>query len=127
MPFARVFIRRGETREYRQAILDNLYDAMVESFNVPEDDKFMVIDEYDPENFVFSKTYMNIARSDKFVLIQLTVSNTRTIEQKKALYARIVERLNQQPGIRPEDIFVNLVEVNKENWSFGHGLAQYAL
>jgi 4-oxalocrotonate tautomerase len=126
MPFARVVIRRGETREYRQAILDNLYEAMVETFNVPEDDKFMVIDEYDPENFVFSKTYMNIARSDKLVIIQLTVNNTRTIEQKKALYVRIVERLNLQPGIRPEDILINLVEVNKENWSFGHGLAQYA-
>jgi len=127
MPFARVFIRRGETREYRQAILDNLYEAMRETFDVPDEDKFMVIDEYDPDNFVFSKSYMNIARSDKFVLIQLTVSNTRTIEKKKALFARIVERLNRQPGIRPEDVFINLVEVNKENWSFGHGLAQYAL
>lgn len=127
MPFARVFIRRGETREYRQAILDNVYEAMRETFDVPDEDKFMVIDEYDPDNFVFSKSYMNIARSDKFVLIQLTVSNTRTIEKKKALFARIVERLNQEPGIRPEDVFINLVEVNKENWSFGHGLAQYAL
>ncbi|EJL87228.1 hypothetical protein, 4-oxalocrotonate tautomerase [Herbaspirillum sp. CF444] len=127
MPFARVFIRRGETREYRQAILDNVYEAMRETFDVPDEDKFMVIDEYDPDNFVFSKSYMNIARSDKFVLIQLTVSNTRTIEKKKALFARIVERLNRQPGIRPEDVFINLVEVNKENWSFGHGLAQYAL
>jgi len=127
MPFARVFIRRGETRDYRQAILDNVYEAMRETFDVPDEDKFMVIDEYDPDNFVFSKSYMNIARSDKFVLIQLTVSNTRTIEKKKALFARIVERLNRQPGIRPEDVFINLVEVNKENWSFGHGLAQYAL
>lgn len=126
MPFARVFIRRGESREYRQAILDNLYEAMRETFNVPEEDKFMVIDEYDPDNFVFSKSYLDIARSDKFVLIQLTVNNTRTVEQKKALYARIVERLQVQPGIRPEDVFINLVEVNKENWSFGNGLAQYA-
>lgn len=126
MPFARVFIRRGESREYRQAILDNLYEAMRETFNVPEEDKFMVIDEYDSDNFVFSKSYLDIARSDKFVLIQLTVNNTRTVEQKKALYARIVERLQVQPGIRAEDVFINLVEVNKENWSFGNGLAQYA-
>jgi len=127
MPFVRVHIRRGETREYRKAILDNIYEAMLETFNVPQDDKFMVVDEYDPDNFVFDKTYLNIARSDKFVLIQITANNTRTIEQKKALYARIVERLGEDPGIRPEDVFISLVEVLKENWSFGNGLAQYAL
>lgn len=127
MPFVRVHIRRGETREYRKAILENIYEAMLETFNVPKDDKFMVVDEYDPDNFVFDKTYLNIARSDKFVLIQITANNTRTIEQKKALYARIVERLGEDPGIRPEDVFISLVEVLKENWSFGNGLAQYAL
>ncbi|WP_050475858.1 tautomerase family protein [Herbaspirillum rhizosphaerae] len=127
MPFVRVFIRRGETREYRKAILDNVYESMLETFNVPKDDKFMTIDEYDPDNFVFDKTYLDIKRSDKFVLIQITANNTRTIEQKKALYARIVERLGKDPGIRPEDVFINLVEVLKENWSFGNGLAQYAL
>ena len=126
MPFVRIVIRRGETRDYRNAILDNVYESMLETFNVPKDDKFMVLDEYDPDNFVFDKTYMDIARSDKFVLIQITANNTRTIDQKKALYARIVERLGQNPGIRPEDVFINLVEVLKENWSFGHGLAQYA-
>ena len=127
MPFARICIRRGESPAYRQAILDNVYEALRETFNVPDEDKFMVIDEYDPTNFVFSKSYLEIARSNKFVLIQLTVSNTRTVEQKKQLYRRIVERLGEQPGIRPEDVFINLVEVAKENWSFGHGLAQYAL
>ncbi|ASU39718.1 tautomerase family protein [Herbaspirillum sp. meg3] len=127
MPFVRVHIRRGETREYRKAILDNIYEAMLETFNVPKDDKFMVVDEYDPDNFVFDKTYLNIARSDKFVLIQITANNTRTIDQKKALYARIVERLGEDPGIRSEDVFISLVEVLKENWSFGNGLAQYAL
>ncbi|WP_039786633.1 tautomerase family protein [Herbaspirillum huttiense] len=127
MPLVRISVLRGKSRSYRRAIADNIYEALRESFNVPEEDRFMVITEHDPEDLVFSRSYMGMARTDDFVLIQLTVSNTRTIEQKKALYARIVERLNQQPGIRPEDIFINLVEVNKENWSFGHGLAQYAL
>ena len=71
-------------------------------------------------------SYLGIARSDDLVLIQITVSNTRTLEQKKALFRRIAELLGESPGIRPEDVFVNLVEVVKENWSFGHGLAQYA-
>ena len=60
------------------------------------------------------------------MLIQLTVSNTRTVERKKALYRRIVERLGKTPGLRSQDIFLNLLEVAKENWLFGNGEAQYA-
>lgn len=59
------------------------------------------------------------------MLIQLTVSNTRTVEQKKALYKAIVDGLTAKPGIRPEDVLINLVEVKKENWSYGNGVAQY--
>lgn len=127
MPFVRVHLRHGQTLAFRQAIADNVYEALRETFNVPEEDKFVVIDEIDPANFIYSKSYMNIARSDDFVLLQITVSNTRTVEQKKALFQRIVERLVDNPGLRAEDIFINLVEVQKENWSFGLGLAQYAL
>lgn len=127
MPFVRVHLRRGQSQAYHQAIVDNVYEALRETYNVPEEDRFMVIDEFDPEHFHYSRSYMNVARSDHFVLLQLTVSNTRSIEQKKALYRRIVERLGDAPGIRAEDIFINLVEVAKENWSFGNGLAQYAI
>ncbi|MEA2818626.1 MAG: hypothetical protein QOJ86_630, partial [Bradyrhizobium sp.] len=73
-----------------------------------------------------SKTYMDIARTDDLVILQITVSNTRSIEQKKALFGRIVELLSQKPGLRKEDVFINLLEVAKENWSFGNGVAQYA-
>ena len=59
-------------------------------------------------------------------IIQLTVSDTRSLEQKRRLFARIAERLAQKPGLRPDDIFINLVEVKAENWSFGRGQAQYA-
>jgi phenylpyruvate tautomerase PptA (4-oxalocrotonate tautomerase family) len=99
---------------------------MRESFNVPEDDQFMTITEHEAANFRYSPTYFDIARSDDLVYIRITANNTRTLEQKKALYRRITERLGDSPGVRPEDVFVNLVEVAKENWSFGHGLAQYA-
>jgi phenylpyruvate tautomerase PptA (4-oxalocrotonate tautomerase family) len=75
--------------------------------------------------FSYSANYLDIKRSDDLVLIQLTVSNTRTVEKKKALYRKIVENLTADPGLRPEDIFINLVEVLPENWSFGHGIAQY--
>lgn len=126
MPMTRVSLRRGKPAAYRQAILDGLYLAMRETFDVPDDDRFMTISEHDEGDFSYGKSYLGIARSDDLVMIQITVSKTRTIAQKKALYARIAERLSSSPGLRPEDIFINLVEVAPENWSFGQGIAHYA-
>ena len=126
MPLTRVALRRGKPAAYRQAILDGLYAAMRETYNVPEDDYFMLLTEHDAADFHCSPTYLGIARSNDLVVIQLIVSNTRGIAQKRALYRRIVEKLAADPGIRPEDVFINLVETLPENWSFGHGLAQYA-
>jgi 4-oxalocrotonate tautomerase len=125
MPLSRVFLRNGKSAAHKQAILDGIYLAMRETFDVPENDRFMVISELDAGNFDYDRTYLGINRSDDFVIIQLTVSNTRPRKQKQALYKRIVERLTDKPGLRPEDVFINLVEVLPENWSFGHGIAQY--
>ena len=83
------------------------------------------MDEYEADNFFYSPNYMGIERSEAFVMIQLTVSNTRTLAQKKALFKRIVERLHEDPGVAPDDVFINLLEVGIENWSFGRGIAQY--
>ena len=127
MPLTRISLRRGKPAAYRKAILDGVYLAMRETFNVPEDDRFMLISEHDADDFSYGAGYLGIRRSDDLVIIQLTVSNTRNIAQKQALFAGIVERLTQNPGLRAEDIFINLVEVAPENWSFGHGLAQYAV
>jgi 4-oxalocrotonate tautomerase len=126
MPLTRISLRAGKPEAYRQAIFDSLYRAMRETFDVPEDDQFMTMTEHDDANFRYGASYLGIVRSGDLVLIQLTVSNTRTVEQKTALFRRIAELLGENPGIRSEDVFVNLVEVAKENWSFGHGLAQYA-
>lgn len=126
MPLTRVSLLKGKPPEYRQAILEGLYQAMREIFGVPEDDRFMLIEEYEKANFDYGENYLGIARDDALVIIQITVNNTRGLKQKKALYARIAEILAEKPGIRPENILVNLLEVPKENWSFGNGIAQYA-
>lgn len=126
MPLVRVSLRRGKTDDYKQAIGDGVYQAMREVFNVPEEDRFVVVSEHSESEFQFSRTYLDIARSDDLVIIQITANNTRTIEQKKALFARIAELLSQHPGLRKEEIFISLVDVPKENWSFGNGIAQYA-
>lgn len=126
MPLAHISMRTGKTEAYRQAIFDSVYRAMRETFTVPEDDQFMALTEHDAANFRYGATYLDVARSDDLVIIQITANNTRTKEQKKALFRRIAELLSDSPGIRPEDVFVNLVEVEKENWSLGLGLSQYA-
>ena len=126
MPLTRISLRRGKSADYRRAIMDQVYEAMRETFDVPEEDRFMILTEHDADDFRFSRKYLGIQRSDDLVVVQLTVSNTRTVDKKKRLFKRIVERLADMPGIRPEDIFINLVEVEKENWSFGNGVAQYA-
>lgn len=126
MPLAHISLRAGKPEAYRQAIFDSLAAALHETFNVPADDQFMAITEHDPANFRFNAKYLGVARSEDVVYIQITANNTRTLEQKKALYLRVTQLLGESPGIRPEDVFVSLVEVDKANWSMGHGLAQYA-
>ncbi len=126
MPLAHISLRTGKPESYRQAIFDGVYRALRDTFDVPEDDQFMAITEHDAANFRYGASYLDVARSDDLVIIQITANNTRSVEQKKALYGRIAELLGQSPGVRPEDVFVSLVEVEKENWSIGHGLAQYA-
>ena len=85
----------------------------------------MVVTEHDEDGFFYSKSYFKIERTDDLVMVQLTVTNSRNLDQKKALFARIVELLAEQPGVRPQDVFISLLEVGKENWSFGNGIAQY--
>ncbi len=126
MPLAHISMHAGKPEPYRQAIFDSLYRAMRETFDVPEDDQFMTIREHEAANFRYGASYLGVARSDDLVLIQITANNTRTLEQKKALFRRIAELLGESPGIRPEDVFVNVLEAAKENWSLGHGVAQFA-
>ena len=125
MPLVHISLRAGKPDAYRQAIFDSLYRAMREALNVPEHDQFMTISEHDAANFRYGNAY-GVARSADVVYIQITVFNTRTVEQKSALFRRIAELLGEGPGIRPEDVFVTVLDAAKENWSVGHGLAQFA-
>jgi 4-oxalocrotonate tautomerase len=125
MPLAQISLRRGKPAAYRHAIGEAVYRALRETFDVPEGDRFITVTEHDDDNFVYGPDYLGIHRSDDLVIIQLTVSNTRPLAKKQALYGRIVARLGDNPGLRSEDVFINLVEVLPENWSFGMGEAQY--
>ncbi len=126
MPISHISLRAGKSEAYRQAIVDSLYQALREALNVPEDDQFMTISEHEAANFRYGASYLGVARSDDLVYIRITVFNTRTAEQKKALYRRLTELLGEKPGIRAEDVFVNILESAKENWSLGNGVASFA-
>jgi len=126
MPLVSISLRKGKSETYRQALIDGVYQAMRDTFSVPEDDQFITVTEHDPSNFRYGASYLDIARSDDVVFIQISAMASRTSDQKQALYARIVELLANNPGMRPEDVFVNAIEGVKENWSLGNGIAQYA-
>ncbi|WP_242345388.1 tautomerase family protein [Anaeromyxobacter terrae] len=126
MPLVRISLRAGKPAAYRAAVGDAVHRAMVETMNVPAKDRFQVITEHDAAGLVYDPSYLDIARTDELVVVQITLNAGRTLEMKKALYARIAELLSTSPGVRPEDVLVSLVEVTKENWSFGNGIAQYA-
>ena len=125
MPFARIDIRKGKDAAYRREIGRVVYEAMI-GVGVPLKDRFQVIHEHDADDFLFDADYLGIHRTDDLVMIQITWNEGRTVEQKKALYKAIAEGLQAAVGLRLEDVLINLVEVKKENWSFGNGEAQYA-
>jgi len=126
MPLVRVDAPDSRPAEDLAAIGDGVHRALIEAIGIPEQDRFQVLSRHAAGGLVFDRHYLGISRSDGVVFIQITLSVGRSVEQKKALYAAIVRNLGQRPGIRSEDVFVNLVEVVKENWSFGNGVAQYA-
>jgi len=125
MPLVRISLRQGTSPEYRKAVGDGVHRAMVEALAVPPDDHFQVITEHPPEGLVYNPQYLGIQRSDRVVFVQITLSTGRKPQQKRKLYKRMAELLQESPGLRPQDLLINLVEVSWENWSFGNGEAQY--
>ena len=125
MPLIRISMRRGRPASHPAAIVDGIYRALRATFEVPENDLFAVVHQHEAEEFVFDANYFGFERSAGLVIIQLTVANTRGVTQKKALYAAIAANLQNEPGLKPDDIFISLVEVKREDWSFGGGIAQY--
>ena len=126
MPFVRIDLKRGKPADYRKTLGEIVYNAMIDLINVPRDDKFQVITEHDRDDLNFADSYLGNSYSEDIVFIQVTLNAGRSLELKKAFYKRIVDDFQTQLHGRPDDIVINLVEVAKENWSFGHGIAQYA-
>ncbi|HKW39146.1 MAG TPA: tautomerase family protein [Burkholderiales bacterium] len=125
MPLVRIDLAKGKSAQYRKTLGEVIYRAMTEVISVPKDDKFQVITEHPAEELNVTPTYLGIRYSSNLVLIQITLSQGRTVEQKQAFYRRVAQDLQRELKLDPQDVFINLVEVAKENWSFGNGVAQY--
>jgi 4-oxalocrotonate tautomerase len=126
MPLIRISLLKGKPASYRRKVGDAVHQALVETIDVPAKDRFQLITEHDPEDFIYDREYLGIARSRDLVIIQITMSAGRSLHLKRSLFRTIAERLAAAVQLRPEDVWINLVETAKENWSFGNGIAQYA-
>lgn len=125
MPVVRIDLIKRDDPTLGRRIGEVVYAAMRETINVPDRDNFQLITEHDAGHFVFDDSYLGIERTDAMVFIHLTISEGRSVDLKKALFQAIAEGVHQKTGLRKEDVFIYLVEVKKENWSFGNGVAQY--
>lgn len=126
MPLVRIDLVKGKPAAHRKQVGEIVYRAMRETINVPENDKFQVITEHAPDEINVAENYLGNSYTADILLIQITMNAGRTVEMKQALYKRIADDLHGQLKVRREDVVINLVEVVKENWSFGGGVAQYA-
>jgi len=126
MPLVRIDLNKSYNSDDSKKIGELVYRAMEEEISVPKDDKFQIITKHDTSELNIPVSYLGIKYTDKIVIIQITLNGGRSSELKQKLYKRIAEDLNKDLNIRKEDVFISLVEVAKENWSFGNGEAQYA-
>jgi phenylpyruvate tautomerase PptA (4-oxalocrotonate tautomerase family) len=126
MPLARIDLPAGKPAGYGRAVADVVYEAMLTELKAPQGDRFQVIAEHGRDTLIIDPSYLGIARSADALIIQLTLNEGRTLEAKQAFYKAVADGLNARLGLRREDVMINLVEVKKENWSFGNGVAQYA-
>jgi len=126
MPLVRITLRKGKSPEFLRDAANAIHEALVAQANVPQDDRFQVIDEVPHDNLIAHPTFAGVERSEGLIVIEITLNAGRTVEIKRALYADIAARLQRAVDVRPDDVLINLVEVTKENWSFGKGIATYA-
>ena len=126
MPLVRISLMKGKPASFCKRVGEIVYRTMVDTINVPGHDHFQVITQHDKNSLIYDPSYLDIPRSDGVVFIQITLNEGRTVELKKLFYRTVTERLHADLGVRPEDVLINLVEVKKENWSFGRGIGQYA-
>ena len=125
MPLVRISLRRGKSAAHLAALRNGIYEAMRDVFDVAEADRFIPVHQHEAEEFDCDPHYLGIDRSDDLIVVQIACRDSRSVAQKQAFYRCVAEKLAADPGVRPQDVFINLLETRQENWSFGNGIAQY--
>ena len=123
MPLARIDLIKGKPADYRRTIGDVVYKAMVDILKAPENDRFQLIAEHDPADFVYDPAFFGIERSSDVVFVQLTLAEGRTLDQKRGFYKQVADELHRRLNLRREDVFISLVGTGRDDWSFGNGEA----
>jgi phenylpyruvate tautomerase PptA (4-oxalocrotonate tautomerase family) len=121
MPFARIDLAKGKSTEYRAAVADVVYQGIVNVLKAPDGDRFIVIGEHSPENLIYDPNFLGMKRSPDFILIQVTSTVGNNRDSKLAFYQHIADELKRKLSVRPDDVMVNMVFVDREDWSFGRG------
>lgn len=121
MPFARIDLAQGKSTDYRATVADVVYQGIVNVLKAPDGDRFVVVSEHSPENLIYDPNFLGMKRSPDFILIQVTSTVGNNKESKLAFYQFIADELNKKLSIRPDDIMVNMVFVDRADWSFGRG------
>lgn len=127
MPLVRIDLPASTSAIEAAAVSRAVHQSLVDVFNVPEDDLFHVVARRPPGEMVCSPSYLGVDHSDKVVFVQASVSPGRTVGQKEALFARIAADIARETGFSAADVIINLVETVRDNWSFGNGIAHYAV
>ena len=126
MPLVRIDTSNEWSAEQAIQIGETVFTVMHETLNVPGGDKFQIIQRHPVGVMNIAPSYLGISYSSKVMLIQITLNQGRSTELKQKFYNDLAHALHASVGVRTDDVVVNLIEVAKENWSFGRGIAQYA-
>lgn len=127
MPLVRIDVSDTMPRERIKAISDCVYEAMVKVASVPANDRFQIVTRHPAADLIYPEDgYLGITYTSDIVFLQVTWVAGRSTDVKKAFYAAIADTIHAQTRLRKEDIFISLIDVTREDWSFGNGDMQYA-
>lgn len=124
MPLVRITQQDVRTRDQSRAMADIVQDVMLELFAAPPGDRYQILETLPVGSILAEDTGLDIERSDGVVIIHITQQG-RSTEQKQTVYAALAERLAAADLVRPEDLILSVVHNGREDWSFGHGRAQF--
>ena len=125
MPLVRISLLKGQSPAYLRAVSDGVHQGLIDAFHIPPDDRFHLIHQHEPHEMIYDANFLGMQRSADAVIIHITAGNWRDTAKKQALYAAIAAHLAARPGLRPEDVTIVLASNERDEWSFGKGIASY--